>query len=1328
MTARDNFLSNDALSMEGGLFTAEWLAKVTALMAPAQGEADYGVRAGFSLREEIALAWRSAEALWKRFDQGRATFAGGSPTADSLAHTQRFVGDLLRQCMGFTDLTGATAPWVFHGRRFPVSLSALNNRVPVIVSPCNEARALDTAHEVLGDDTGERIRRRSAFGLLQEVLNASSATLWGLACNGLQLRLARDNASLTRPAWLAVDLERLFTEQRFADFSVMWLMLHASRFGAVHASTAAECPLEQWRNACRDQGTRARESLRHGVEQALLVLGQGFVQHPANTALREALASGQLTPAGYYRELLRLVYRQIFLFTVEERDILHPPQADAGAMLLYEEGYSLRRLRERAVRRSAHDRHADLWQGLKQVWRGLATGQPMLALPALGGLFEDTQCPHLDTSRLENRHLLLAVYHLAWLREAPTAPLTRVNWRDMGPEELGSIYESLLELVPQLSNDHRHFEFQTGDATRGNARKTSGSYYTPDSLVQELLNSALEPVVEATLAAHPVGPSAVAALLSVSVIDPACGSGHFLLAAARRLAVHLARLRAQIRDGASGGGQVTPDDYRHALRDVVTHCIYGADLNPMALELARMALWLEAYTPDAPLGFIDHHFQLGNALIGVMNTQALLDGIPDEAYTELSGDDKASCKDLKKANKTQRSALERLVEAQKKGEGFQLDPDLAEVAQPLVELDALPDDTLAAVAIKRQRFEALAGRLDVQGRRLKTACDLYVAAFMAPKHAGQKIPSTQDVVNALLGQPVDPASLQVAERVAQQIRFLHWPLAFAPVFARGGFSVVLGNPPWERIKLQEEEFFASRSPAIANARNKAERQRLIDHLARQAPDSPERRLFGEFMKAKQQAEAASTFCHGRRYPLTGTGDVNTYALFAETALQLTAKQGRAGLVLPSGIATDDSTKAFFGAISNGRLCQLIDFENREGLFPAVDSRMKFCLMTIGAATEAHFAFFLTQAGQLEDERRSFTLTASDIARLNPNTRTCPVFRSQKDAEITKAIFERVPVLWDESKPEGNPWSIQFMRMFDMSNDSSLFRDARRRSELKDPVPLYEAKMIHQFDHRWATYLTGQEQASDVGEEDKQSATYSPTPFYWVERDEVDQRLEERGWVYDWLLGFRDIARPTDERTLIATLFPKAACGNKLPLMFPVGCSALDALVLLGNLNSLVVDYVVRQKLGGSTLNYFYVKQFPVLPRDRIDHGTALSIARRVLELVCTSEPMLGLYRDCLKESIELDKRDEKQRGSPWSWNVSRRHVLRSELDALFAKLYGLTREELGFILHPQAVMGDDYPSQTFRTLRDKEISACGEYRTQRLVLEAWDRLEAGKVD
>jgi len=271
--------------------------------------------------------------------------------------------------------------------------------------------------------------------------------------------------------------------------------------------------------------------------------------------LRERVVNGALKLDDFFGQLLRLVYRLIFLAVAEERDLLHSPAATPAPRRLYAEGYSLAALRAQAIRRTAWDSHGDRWQGLQIVFLALARGEKRLGLPGLGGLFLPEMTRDLDAVQLPNRALMEAVYRLAWLKDG--SALTPVNWRDMETQELGSVYESLLELTPRIADDGRAFSFAEGAEAQGHARKTTGSYYTPDSLVQALLDSALDPVLD-----HAEGESEnpVEALLALRVIDPACGSGHFLLAAARRIASRVARLR--------GGGVAAAGDYRHALRDV----------------------------------------------------------------------------------------------------------------------------------------------------------------------------------------------------------------------------------------------------------------------------------------------------------------------------------------------------------------------------------------------------------------------------------------------------------------------------------------------------------------------------------------------------------------------------------------------------------------------------------------------------------------------------------------------------------------------------------------------------------------------------------------
>ncbi|MGH7460387.1 MAG: Eco57I restriction-modification methylase domain-containing protein, partial [Longimicrobiales bacterium] len=1093
---------------------------------------------------------------------------------------------------------------------------------------------------------------------------------------------------------------------------------------------------EVWRDKAREAGTRARDALRDGVEAALFELGKGFLAHPANSALGQKLSYGELSPTDYFNELLRLVYRMIFLLTIEEREILHGTGVTPEARALYGEGYGLRRLRERAVRRSQHDRHTDLWESLRPVFTALGRpgGEATLGLPGLGGLFAATQCPHLDAATLENHALLGAVFRLAWLRE--DAGLTRVNWKDMGPEELGSVYESLLELVPRITDDARAFAFASPDEAAGNERKMSGSYYTPDSLVQELLDTALEPVIAQRMAAQANDPEN--AILCISVIDPACGSGHFLLAAARRLATHLARVRT--------GGTPGASEYRHALRDVVTHCIHGVDRNPMALELARMSLWLETFTPDRALGFLDHHLVLGDALLGLLDLSVLKEGIPDVAFKALTGDDREVVSTLKRLNRAGRKAMAKI---QKHGLAT-LALGTQTLSEAFTQLDQLSDDAIENVEAKRARYDAL--RAQAAASPLALAAEVYLGAFLMPKRVApgerltdrgaiEQFPMSGTLMGALDGTlGGDHSVVKHARMVCRTARVMHWQLAFPQVFARGGFDVVLGNPPWERLRLLEQEFFASRDEGVARARNKAERQRRIDALAEAPIGSPARCLFEDFIQAKHSAEAASLFCHSSgRYRLTGTGDVNTYALFAETIQQLIRPKGRAGFIAPSGLVTENTTKAFFSYIMNRRMLEtFFEFEN-EGFFPTAGQghMLRFALVTlVGSELTVACTKFLFQGtalSELADNRRAFALSAADIALLNPNTRTCPIFISIQDAELTKSLYRHVPVLIRDATAdcaESNPWEIQFLRMFDMSIDSPLFKV---KADLESTgyqqranrylgraggvfVPLYEAKMVHLYNHRHGDYTTIDSRERPhvlppVPTDLLKSPEYLTSPFYWVPHNDVRERLSRMNWQKQWLVGWRDVTDArASERTVVACVLPWCGVGNTFCLMLPrVEDDRLIA-ALIADQASLIHDYVARQKVSGLHLTYETKKHLATLPPDLYTAANLAFIVPRVLELTYTADDMTPWARD-----LGYD-------GTPFPWDSDRRALLRAELDAYYARLYGLARDELRYVLDPADVMGLEYPSQTFRVLKQSEERMYGEYRTRRLVLDAWDRI------
>jgi methylase of polypeptide subunit release factors len=855
---REAQLAFEALSIEGGLLSPDWLSRVAQLAAGGQSEAEYRIPKGLNLRDEIGRYWRIAQAHWHELAAGRSTGAEAKGLAE------RFVLALLRESFGFTSVA-PVAPTEIADRVYPIGFSALEGRVPVIIAPVGSG--LDTLSAAFGDGG----RRRSAFGLAQEFLNGEDDALWGIACDGVMLRILRDNASLTRPAWIEADLGRIFTEDRYPDFAALWLLAHATRFGGLE-QPVADCALEMWRVAGREDGTRAREHLRRGVEQALVALGEGFLSHPANMTLRTSLQNGSLTTAAYFQQLLRLVYRFIFLLTVEERGLLHPDASAAATRNLYAEGYSVKRLREKAVRRSTHDRFSDLWETIKIVFRGLGSGEPRLALPALAGIFSKSQCAALDIAKLENRALLLAVLRLSWLREP--SGLARVNWRDMGPEELGSVYESLLELVPEISVPQRSFRF-AGDDTDEHSRRTTGSYYTPERLVQVLLDSAFEPVVQRTIAAHPEKPAE--ALLRLSIVDPTCGSGHFLLAAARRLAMHVARFDAN--------GTPSAAEYRHALRQVVGRCIYGVDLNPMAVELCKVSLWMEAVEPGLPLTFLNSHILHGNALLGA-TPELMAKGIPDAAWDPIERDDKKTAAALKKRNA-------KAAEGQRGFDSFWSKRSVVAseaVTSAIVELDASSDVDVDALIRKESQW---AGILESdEYRRQRLVADTWCAAFMWPKTPGAVADNapTNEVWRQLRdgqGQPAELIALTTGQ-LASRFHFFHWHLAFPQVFANGGFDLLIGNPPW------------------------------IAHAGRAAqPLAP-------------QVKAFSKTVYG-----SFGGYPTTHGMFVERAAHLLAQWGGLGMIIPSSLSelpSYEPTRLAHDAVC-GFSGELIDFG--EGQFPGV---------------------------------------------------------------------------------------------------------------------------------------------------------------------------------------------------------------------------------------------------------------------------------------------------------------------------------------------------------------------------------------------------------
>ncbi len=1389
---------------EGAILPAELLQRIINTDSTLDGlkPTDYHFSPGERLNEAATRSWNRLSGVWKTYKD----LINRLPE-DAIGTTEtreRWLFPLFQE-LGYGRILAQKAIEI-EGKSYPISHKATE---PVAIHLVSYKWDLDRRNTVAKGET-----KLSPHSLVQEFLNRSKEHLWGFLSNGLKLRILRDNISLTRAAYVEFDLQAMMDGDAYSDFFLLYLLCHQSRVEAAtdetgRALTPESCWLEKWYNTSITEGVRALDELRNNVQAAIESLGAGFISYPQNAALRAKLRDGTLTLQTYYTQVLRQVYRLLFVFVAEDRDLLLPQATPDSVKKVFHDFYSTYRIRELA-RKKRGTGHCDLWHQLKLLFSSLYSGNAALGLPALGSfLFRDDSTPDLADCGIANSDLLSAIRYLCYTQKNNL--FQPVNYRNLGPEELGSVYESLLEMHPDINLDAGYFKL---NIVAGSQRKTTGSYYTPSSLVNCLLDSALEPVIANALTpspspkkgegnnmppspnlgegsgvrANPASPNSTSpeqSLLALKICDPACGSGHFLIAAAHRLAKRLAAIRA-------GEDEPAPSIIQHALRDVIGHCIYGVDINPMSVELCKISLWMEALEPGKPLAFLDHHIQCGNSLLGC--TPALLKkGIPDAAFSPITGDEKEYCSIYKKQNKeeNQGDALDIFSRDEQPWE------HLGNHAPYVINLNKMDDNDLEGLLRKEAAYAELLHSTGYLNS--KFIYDAWCAAFVWKKAKDDNLPYpvTQQILDRIEQNPYScpPWMRNEIMRLATEYQFLHWHIAFPDVFFpeppltthpipltapgwSGGFDCILGNPPWERVKLQEKEFFAARDESIAHASNASVRTKMIESLPATNPA-----LFNLFLAEKRRSEGSSRFIReGGFFPLCGRGDLNTYTVFAELNRILLSAKGNTGCIVPSGIATDDTTKFFFQDLfDTGSLISLYDFENKERLFPGVHSSLKFCLLTMRSSTStsgnlttspsrhaADFVFFAHNIADLSDSERHFQLSAMDIALINPNTRTCPIFRCKQDAELTKYIYRRVPVLINENDPvNGNPWGISFNRMFDMSNDSHLFKTKQQLEDMgfylqgnhfipvaqdADPavqhkptsqnndvyLPLYEAKMIHHFNHRFGDYADLPEgsdstQLPYIPVSRLQDPYYEPLPRYWVKQDYCFDALKSHGSA-KWLWGWRDFTNSTNARTTIPCICPRLGTSDTFLLLFSNSNESMLAF-LLACLSAFVFDYTVRQKIGGVHLKYHYFKQLPVLRPDDFNSELLSQLTPLILELIYTSYSLQPFARDCGYD------------GPPFIWDEERRFEIRCELDALFFHLYlGTQADWVGMQDSEIASLPDsstspltthnslltqylptprhavDYIMETFPIVKRKDLRDYGTYRTKLRILELYDQM------
>ncbi len=1038
-------------------------------------------------------------------------------------------------------------------------------------------------------------------------------------------------------------------------------------------------------------------------------------------ALAAGDPDADLSSPAYLAELreatLILLYRLLFILYAEDRNLLpvRDGRYDDYSLRKIRVDIAARRDANDTLSASA----CRYWQHLGDLFRIISQGDPSIGMPAYnGGLFENDRAPLLTRSRVPDARFAPLFDDLA-RRPDPSTKLRTgllrawINYRDLSVQHLGGIYERLLEysLVveeipsPQSSpasgrGSEREKQFSILARPASFARKTSGSYYTHDGLVKLIIRETVGPLVAERKAAFydqleawshkkelkPADWEALdkldpaSTMLDLKICDPAMGSGHFLVSlvdyfadeileniAAVQLEVaaqpwvknienpwasplieRIANIRKRIRTAAYQGRWAVTEaqlDDRHLVRRMILkRVVHGVDKNPMAVELAKVALWLHTFTVGAPLSFLDHHLLCGDSLFG---------GKVRHIAEELS---------KLKGSLLQQGDLHQVESARLVMDtiGNLTDIDIAEAHRS----KALMDSISNALHPMRRTLDFFQAQRWAGKAEAKDYQQTWVA-LLAQEYGDNLLESVDFLAKRKGKLPTERerhahATMQRALQRAEQEHFLHWELAFPTIWQNGygGFDAVIGNPPWDRMKLQQVEWFSERKPEIAKAARASDRKKLIAQL--EADNDP---LWQDYLTAQAASEAASRVAREcGDYPLLSGGDINLYSLFVERAQALIHPRGLVGLLCPSGIAADKGAAEFFRTLTTpsplwgegegegSRLAALYDFENKKTFFPDIHASFKFCALIFGGEQRtvptARCAFYLHTLEEADDPARALHLAAQDFMAVNPNTGAAPIFRTQRDADITTAIYRRQPVLAlhpspptplpqgargaDSLPPSGGGlgrggalkkvWPLRYCTMFHMTNDSGLFK---RRDELEaqgwyplggnrwkkgeaEAVPLYEGKMVQMYDHRAANVVMNADNLHRPAQQEASTAAqhadpaFSPTPQFYISTSDVQQQNQDR-----WVIAFKDVTAPTNVRTMIAAIVPPAGYGNTLPVLYPDETTTAEeyakfAPLLLANFNSFALDFLARQKVQGQHLNWYIVEQLPLIRPEQFE--------------------------------------------------------------------------------------------------------------------------------
>ena len=995
----------------------------------------------------------------------------------------------------------------------------------------------------------------AAVGLIVAAWAARSSSAWREVISAAGA-LDADWCFLLGPPFLSLVDARGHASRRSADFTLpealstesflsFWTLTHSGAFDRMHTGPAqpAATRIDALLATARGFQDRVRADLQLGVTEAL-------------RAFSGVVKSGD----DGFGESLTLVYRILFLLFAESRDLVprsHP---------LYEDAYTVTaRCRETA----AGNHPAGLWDGLAAITRLLRVGchiDDLVVQPFNGRLFARASARSLESGRPASRSTTRSTRRDRAAERALAALGTRrsqagligIDYADLGVEQLGAVYERVLDLDPKPISEGPAARLRANITTHSSKRKQSGTFYTPQPLAEFVVRRTLAPLVTGATSD---------AILSLRVVDPAMGSGAFVVAACRYLATAYAR--ALVDEGRCAAVDLDDSERANIRRLIAERCVAGVDANPVAVQLARLSLWLTTLARGKPLGFLDHRLRVGNSLIG------------------------ASPDDLRRLAMRRLSADLPLLDL----EAGSLEDAMSRMTRPLMQLVTRRDETIDDVRAKEAAWARLSGD-DAPLHRWRTAADLWCARWFWPGQPPTAA-ETRAVLDALLrrdttlGRASLARWLRQTQSLAAAHRFFHWPLEFADVFydesgqvlREPGFDAVIGNPPWEMLRRDREGNHTAReprNPAPRQARGALSPSKGGTSEPRPSRDSG-RPEFGE----GRNRQLMRFVRESGLYPSCDRGHMNLYQPFLERALSLAKPGGRVGMILPWGLSVDDGASSLRARLlDRSTLETVVGLDNADGLFP-IHRGVRFVVIVAragGRTREIRGRFGIRTSAELDglpardDPAASaypIRLTPERLAVIGGRSRRFPDARSQQDLDLLDHVT-------NVGAPLGSRhgWGLQFGRELNASDDRSSFG--------VEGLPVIEGKHLRPFavDQSTSTLRVTAEEAQCL------------LP---------DRRFERAR------LAYRDVSAVGNRVTLIAAIVPAGVVTTHtlFCLRNVISTDAQD--FLCGLFNSYVLNAVVRLLMGGH-LTTSLIEDLPA-PRwtgDRVQLRIA-RLARRLAQ-------------------------------------------------------------------------------------------------------------------